>query len=251
MTISANFRAIAVSCALAIGATLPTVASAESTAPVMSETKKFEALGALYTKRFMSDTIFRAATEQNKILSSKSITSQLLKEGIISNCGRESSVTTSFDQTTNAADLNVRFSPYTCDIQDLESFYFSVVRDKYLSYFPLKTKIGTWWAYVDTSSMDTWEIYFWLAFFTDQGSSPEYSPETGMLVVNNFIASDGAIAFRDSHPETPVQLAYVGYRETPSSLDAEPATITEIIPSHDDTSTVNEESNDLLFIPIN
>lgn len=182
------------------------------------EIRKYRSLGALYTKKFMSDVIFHAATENNKIRSSILLTDMMLNNGIIDNCKRSAQLSTSFNETHNSSDLNISFSPFTCQVRDIEKFYFTLVHDEYLSYFPLKSKVGTWWAYIDTSTMAEWEIYFWIAYFVEQGSIPEYSPNIGMLVVSNFNASDGAVAFQKEHSDAPINVAYVVYKETVSSL---------------------------------
>ena len=178
---------------------------------------KYYALGQFYQQRYVSDLVFDASVEIEKIKSAQFLRDTLLTRGIISEVSRTSHLKTHFDEYDAAQHIDIDFSAPTFQLNDPASFYDELLHDEFLSYFSLKKKVGSWWVYLDLSDVVLWEKYFWIAYLTEQGFEPEYSTELQLLVLGNFVSAEEALLVKEKLPMIPVQVAMSVYR--PYSID--------------------------------
>lgn len=183
-----------------------------------AEKDKWEALGKFYRTRYISDLVFNASVDTEKIRHSLSLVEDSLSSGVLEESPVRASLSSQFNRTARGSDIELEFSAPKYHILNPESFYNSVITDDFLSYFTLKKKAGTWWVYADTSELVTWETYFWTAYFTEAGFEPELSSQLNLLVLGNFSTAEEALYFKDKFEgTTPLQVAFVVYNRYPVS----------------------------------
>jgi hypothetical protein len=208
-----------------------------------SAVDKYSQLGQFYRRKYVSDLVFDATVEVEKVKASQQLAAKLTSANAISPSGRVPTVSQSYDAHNDAQVLDLQFSPGTFDIQNPTLFYHSVTQDPYLSYFNLRKKVGSWWVYSDLSSLLPWERYFWIAYFTEKGFEPEFSTELGFLVLGNFSTSEEAIAVSDSISDLSLNVAFTLYRPyntQPTSEIHELSDFSDAAPVSDSVPTLSE-----------
>lgn len=191
---------------------------------------KFRKLGEFYRRVYLSELVFDAMVDVEKLKRSIKLRQKLLSNGIISSCQRALKLEPREDKDNAEKVLRFKASEYECKINDLEKFYEAILQDEFISYFKLKKKTGSYWLYMDLTPLATWERYFWYAYFIEKGFEPEFSERLQIFVLGHFNSAQDALQIKNMHPEANLKVKFAVYQ---SALTDDSETKEPIIQSED------------------
>ena len=196
-----------------------------------TEVDKYQELGRLYRQKYASDLVFGAAVEVEKLKASMKLVEKSLTSGVLSKDPIRARASTEYSALDRESQIQLQFSPPTYRILDPVAFYKGVITDEFLSYFTLKKKVGSWWAFLDLSEVVAWEAYFWQAYLIEAGLEPEYATDLNMLVLGNFATAEEALLLKQRLPEAPVEVGYVVFDAYPATDSVTVKPLSKLAPS--------------------
>jgi len=213
-----------------------------------SEADRWTELGEFYRGKYTSDLVFGASVETEKLKSSLRLVDNFLRTDVLTEYDAAATSNTIFNKYEKSSDITLSFRPPAYKINDSEAFYNAVITDRFMSYFSLKKKVGTWWTFVDLSNLVTWEAYFWNAYFVERGLEPEFAHDLNMLVLGNFSTAEEALYMKDNFVDSqiPITVAFVVYDKFP----AVESSAFESLNLSAGTTDSNEKSSVFTFTPV-
>ena len=178
---------------------------------VETKVDHFYKLGEFYRSIYLSELLFDAMVDIEKIRHSIKLRRRLYDKDIVSDCHRRIRIEADSEDAERV--LKFKAADFQCKIHDLSAFYREILNDDFLTYFKLKKKTGSYWLYMDLTPLATWERYFWYAYFIEKGFEPEFSERLKIFVLGHFNSVQDALQIKAMYPEANLKVKYAIYRE--------------------------------------